>query len=254
MKKYNKLPLILGALAGISLLSAGFAGWIVTGATATEASGFVNISVGSVTDNRIKATLVSSEADLQFDAKKGASNGQLQASQDAKEDMEIGGQVKVEFNTPGDTNIGDVLKGFRFDVEYTNPETNKLKTAIASDKFIESPFDSLNGGTIDKENFSIKFDNFTTSQPEKRENWVAPSDSYLKTYYKYSIAEGSKSATLDFKFGFRWGETFGNVNPVNTDINGSTTIENIVKNLNSLKTALDNEKNLLTIKVTPEIN
>lgn len=252
MKKYNKLPLVLGALAGISLLSAGFAGWIVTGATATQAAEFVNITVGSVTDNRIKATLESPDANLQFDAKTGGTNNQIQASSDAKEDMEIGGKVKIEFNTPGNTNIGDVLKGFTFGVAFATPESNPLKTAVQTDKLIETPFDDLNTATKTTATFDVPFADYSTSHNNDVKNWEAPSDTYLKTSYTYTVDTSNKFATLEFKFGFRRGETFGHVNPVNTKINETTTIEKIIENLKKLNTNLNTKKDLLTIKVTPK--
>ena len=63
--------LIVGGLAAVSLVSVGFANWVITGATSATANN-INVSVGSVDDNSLTTTIATegengSDLTLKFD-------------------------------------------------------------------------------------------------------------------------------------------------------------------------------------------
>ena len=257
MKKYNKLPLVIGILAGVPLLTAGFAGWIITGSTALENQEFVDVTVGAITDNRI-VTTIDGTADkaVVFDSNADASGSKGELKGDGnKEDMQFGAKIKVAFTSQDSTptgNIGDIIKGFQFSFK----ANDQLKNALTSN-YIEFPYDiKASSSTLAVDYKVTEITDWTKSSTGAVvAKWGAAAlDSYVKTSYEYTVDTSNKFATLDFKFGFKWGTVFNSVNPCQAEFKKDTVgLNNAISALKELH-KLNDAKNLLSITVTPLIS
>ena len=260
LKKYKKLPLILTGLAGVALLTTGFSAWVISSTTAASSNDMVNITVGEVTDKRVKASLTAPEKIIKFDSNQ--TGGTKIKGTENSEDMVFGGTVTIGLSNPSeqptnDTDIEAILSGVKFELtenqsspSYTayhkakahlrlpslDPTTDALTYIIQPN---ETNATGWNNGDLDK---TIHHQKNNTDQP-----------AYLKTFYNVSLIQDKNKITVEFKFGFGWGEVFEFVNPCDAKFendSNDTKLNAAIAALGDLK-GLNNANDLFTLTITP---
>lgn len=250
MKKYKKLPLILGSLAGVSLFTAGFAGWVIVNNQGTVADGLVDITVGEVVDKRLTATISEIESNIVFDSNKdGGDNGFNGTG--ANEDLVFGATVKVVFTDTNNvaSSIGSILNGFKFEAELTGDKVTDFQNCLKSN-YIVSPFEEFNSGTVTKTTYELTTAITDYDQNKQINNSYETGNKPVLRNFDYSTDSVKKEATLKFKFGFNWGSVFKNVNPCETVWDETNTLD---KGLEALKVlyGLNGANDLLKLTITP---
>lgn len=264
LKKYKKLPLILTGLAGVALLTTGFSAWVISSTTAASSDNMVNITVGKVTDKRVKATLTTTETDVIFDSNKVGGN-KITGTVNS-EDMVFGGTVTIGLSNPSeqpttDTNIEAILSGVKF--ELTENQSSLKYTAYQNAKeYLRLPSLDPSG---DKLTYTINKP--AETEPESNDPWNNATldctiyhkkdgenqNNYLKTHYDVSLIQDKNQITVEFKFGFGWGEVFEYVNPCDASFTGDsndTKLNAAIAALGKLH-ELHGATDLFTLTVTP---
>ena len=247
LKKYKKLPLILTGLAGVALLTTGFSAWVISGGISATQDSMVDITVGEVKDNRIKVTLSDLDEDLQFDAPAGGKGTHFSAGEGSKEDMVFGATATIAYNseTNDNTSIASLVSGLKFTLNYSETGSNfstEYENCLTNE-YIEAPI--AIGGSF----------TYTTSN-----SWASNSDSdgdktswanagaYLKTNFIITNLSASNTITVEFQFGYSWGNLFNYVNPVNYS---GSDLDSIVTALTTLRTNLNGKNDLFKLTVEP---
>ena len=209
MKKSRKSKIVLLSVLGlatVSLATVGFASWVISGVTPTSSQN-ITVSAGTVTDNTLKAEILSNpELNVAFDNTQ-VENG---LTGDYNEDLNFSFSVKV-------TGKEDVLSGIKFTFTL-NGQFEKLFT----DGYLK--FITNNGSNLVKEFIMTKGTTCTFADSN-----VTFADSEHSSV-TYSYADGA--GTFTCKFAFKWGIVFKNVNPsqcyaTSKDSDKATVITNL---------------------------
>lgn len=254
LKKYKKIPLIITGLAGVALLTTGFSAWVISGAEAATLNDFVTIEVGDLQNKQIKAEIAATDGVLKFDSNK--VGGTVIQGTEALEDMTFGGSVTISFNGETTQKMYDVLKDVTFDLQFadssTNTELKKAQDAYtnALKSLIDEP---LSTSAADDFKWTSTLSEGTQTQATDTVKWEAPSAEYLKSEVVTTYETGTNSIKLDFKFGYRWGKTFDNVNPCDAKFENDKDKVNLTAALTGLKTlkGIASTKGMFKLVVTP---
>lgn len=264
LKKYKKLPLILTGLAGVALLTTGFSAWVISSTTAASSNDMVNITVGKVTDKRVKASLTAPEKIIKFDSNQ--TGGTKIKGTENREDMVFGGTVTIGLSNPSeqptsDTDIENILSGVKF--ELTENQSSSFHTAYQNAKeYLRSPSLDPSG-----DNLTYTINKPAETEPESNDPWNNTTldctiyhqkggenqNNYLKTHYDVSLIQDKNQITVEFIFGFGWGEVFELVNPCDasfTDDTGDVKLNTAIAALGELY-KLNSATDLFTLTVTP---
>lgn len=257
LKKYKKLPLILTGLAGVALLTTGFSAWIISSTTAASLDDMVNITVGEVTDKRVKASLTKTEKIIKFDSNQ--IGGTKINGTSENEDMVFGGTVTIGLSKPSDqpttdTDIESILSGIKF--ELTENQSSTFYSAYTNaKKYLRLPSldPSKDALTYTIEPSLADWNNSSLDTTVYHKNGEQEQNDYLKTQYVVSLNQDDNLITVDFKFGFGWGEVFEYVNPCDasfTDDSGDVKLNTAIAALGELY-KLNSATDLFTLTVTP---
>lgn len=261
LKKYKKLPLILTGLAGVALLTTGFSAWVISSTTAASSDNMVSITVGKVTDKRVKATLTATETAVNFDSNKEGGNKITGTAN--SEDMVFGGTVTIGLSNPSeqptkDTDIETILSGVKF--ELTENKSKSKYTAYQNAKeYLRLP--SLDPDTNNVFTYTIQptktdatgWNNAALDRTSYHQKDNADQPAYLKTSYNVSLIQNENKITVEFQFGFGWGKVFENVNPCDANFAGDsndTKLNAAIAALGKLY-ELHEATDLFTLTVTP---
>ena len=234
MKKSRKSKIVLLSVLGlatVSLATVGFASWVISGETPTSSQN-ITVSAGAVTDNTLKAEILSSpapELNVAFDNTK-VDNG---LTGDYNEDLQFSFSVKVTGNQ-------DVLSGIKFNFT--------LKSGFKSlftNGYLQ--FITINGSNLVEEFTMTKG---TTCTFAGTGVTFADSDN---SSVKYSYVDGA--GTFTCKFAFKWGSVFENVNPSQcyADKISDSDKATVISNLRAFDAAvkLVEAKPWMSVVVTP---
>ena len=264
LKKYKKLPLILTGLAGVALLTTGFSAWVISSTTPASSNDMVNITVGKVTDKRVKATLTDTEKIIKFDSNQ--IGGTKIKGTSATEDMVFGGTVTIGLSNPSDqptsdTDIESILSGIKF--ELTENQSSTFKDAYQNAKeYLRLPSLDPSGDkltyTINKpaeteQESNDPWNNATLDCTRYHKKNGVDQNNYVKTQYNVSLDQDKNTITVVFKFGFGWGEVFEYVNPCDasfTDDTGDVKLNTALAALGDLY-ELNEANDLFTLTITP---
>lgn len=231
LKKKKLTVMIAAGLAGVSLSSVGFAGWVIN--AQTEANGNVTVKFGEVTNNSYEAKINDTDLpnlNLSFDCKKegkGDNKEIVGSGPNEKLDLTFSFTIKgTSGNQSGDQVFANVPN---FNVKFESTLLSDLITA----NLIQSPHVIGGDGTlIDLSKNEVK----STAAADMYATY-----SYTKTY---SVAEGIRVGVI---YHFAWGSQFEYKNPQDC------TLAKAQKGLTDLreKTNSNLTNNLLKITITP---
>ncbi|MBR1581716.1 MAG: hypothetical protein IJ656_01655 [Bacilli bacterium] len=230
IKKKRKLPLIVGGLAAISLLSVGFANWVLGAQLTNQSVGNFQVVVGDVSDNRLKMFASLSDNSVVFDAV-GTSAGLISASNpEATENMTFAGTLKIGW----EANVNDAGTGFLEGAKTSYNASNKpISDAFAKVKFnlalsseSSSKQSNLNNAIATyaaTNNSSIVnpidlTDGFEQTVSSLSTNSASPTSANWTTgYVNYSLYKrvdtDGNYIEIYFTFGFGYNEFFSSLNP-----------------------------------------
>ena len=236
LKKKKLTVMIAAGLAGVSLSSVGFAGWVIN--AQTEAKPNVNVTFGTVSDNSYQATLdtETSNFDLAFDSNGLTGKNGIVGEKDNKEDLDFKIRFKIQktnaTSTGGSAIYNAGVKSFK--VTYSDYALlNSLISTSGDEKLnlINSPVD------FSEQTISLENDNKSSNVD----------DTINKTYFHCTVTHGSVDGiTVLMEYHFAWGETFGRVNPLEC-----VNAENQLKGLRKLSELTAGQTVTLGIKITP---
>ncbi len=222
LKKKKLTVMVAAGLAGVSLSSVGFAGWVINAQTGD--TGNVNVTFGDVTNRSYKATLDgTSDLNLAFDSDGTTGTNDVVGSGD-KQDLTCTIKFQIT-NTLATAAAGaDIFnQGLKsFTVAFS--DYSVMSSLITTDNklnLINSPVDLTKTYTI-----SLEAGNTTSNVKDETK----------KTEAKYEVvhnAVGGINVTCTYTFG--WGSTFGYVNPLKcsdkkNQIDGLTKLSELTKN------------------------
>ncbi len=209
MKKSRKSKIVLLSVLGlatVSLATVGFASWVISGVTPTSSQN-ITVSAGTVTDNTLKAEILSnSELNVAFDNIE-VKNG---LTGDYKEDLNFSFSVKV-------TGKEDVLSGIKF--TFTLDDNFR---ALFTHNYLQ--FITNNGNSLVSEFTMTKGTTCTFADS----NVTFADGEHSSVTYSYADGAG----TFACNFAFKWGSVFKNVNPsqcyaTSSDSDKATVITNL---------------------------
>jgi hypothetical protein len=228
----KKSKIVLFSLLGVGVLSltgVGVASWIIAtqnGAT----TGNVNVSVGTITDNRINITNPNLTDDtIKFDAKSGDDQGPITAGSGSSEDL-------VFAFTFGVTGISHMSS---FSLSYSSgSETDNGYTALSgavTNNYLVSPIDTASSGT-----------SLTTTTQTVNTKF---SDTDALKAELTAVDTNANTGTVTVTCTFAWGSFFGSKNPCEIASDASEdTITSYKTGLTSLR---DLNSKKLYVVITP---
>ena len=231
LKKKKLTVMIAAGLAGVSLSSVGFAGWVINAQTA--APGDVDVIFGSVTDNAYSATLSSAtDMDLTFDyIRKENKTNDIQGVGDKSQDLHIGFTFQI---AKSGTNLAgaDIYKKVEnATIEFISPEGSPF-AQLVSESFICSP---------------IALSTPTSISLLENRTGTETAGSGANTKAKYTVTYATDCISVACEYTFAWGSKFGGVNPQDMTDNAEAK-----KQLDAFnKIAQGKTGKLLNIKITP---
>lgn len=231
LKKKKLVVMVAAGLAGISLGSVGFAGWVINATGVANQN--VNVSFGSVTNNSYEAKL-KTEAEgaitetLVFDCKtKGAgTNGIIGNGTNEKLDVKFSFTIK----NMGTAQTGEQI--FASVPTFTVKFESELIKSLVDAKLVQSPV-------------AIGVDTPVSLAKGSGASKTTTTDTD-KTTYRYEVSHGSGEILVTCVYHFAWGEAFEYVNPQ------ECAIDKAKKGLTKFKTLTDGKNNPeLNIVITP---
>lgn len=191
MKRRTKIATVATAtLAGVAMVSVGFASWVISNQAETKADG--NITVDVVTDNSVTLSASATNQNLYFG--KPADMTSVPDSVSLKEykwlsnNSEKSESLTVTISLKVSANIGDITyalaTGSKTDDTFTADTNNKIETAV-NDKLISYAV------SVSSDQFEVVGD---------------------KIKVKNGVTLSGES-TFNLIITFSWGDHFGNMNP-----------------------------------------
>lgn len=237
LKKKKLTVMIAAGLAGVSLSSVGFAGWVIN--AQTEAKKNINVSFGSVGNSSYLAEILTGEGEsdlkLAFDSNKAGLGTNNVRGDGNKEHLTFKVVFKIfkkDSSMSGQDVYNDGLTSF--DIVFSNYST--LNTLVSSNgkNLIKSPVV-----------FSDKALNIPLTEGASSKN-VDNGDGSKATYdVTYDLTAGMK-VTLTYTFA--WGDQFGGKNPL--DCVDATKQK---EGLEEFKKVTTESSVQLGIKITPKL-
>ena len=232
LKKKKLVVMVAAGLAGISLGSVGFAGWVIN--AQTSAPGNVDVTFGDVSNRSYTATLdtANSKLKLVFDSNGTAGTNDVTGSGDNEILTCV---VKFKITNSSKSSGADIFKeGMKsFKIEFSNYSV--LSSLITTDNnlnLINSPVDFT-------QTYTVSLDPSSTSSNAK--------DETKKTEVKYEVQnQAVDGIVVTCTYTFGWGSTFGYVNPLQCD-----NKDNQANGLAKLSELTKNQTVTLGIKITP---
>lgn len=261
LKKYRKIPLILTGLAGIALLTTGFSAWVIQGTTPATTNEMVNITVGEVKDNRIKAEILSDstfDKTVKFDSNK--AGGTKIVGDGEKEDMKFGATVSISLANPSkapttDPDIETILANVKFDLTVNTKSANYSNYQSVTTNGIRVPGIDPSNESATTYTLSPSGDSWVTNSGTpyywKKDN--NDQTSYLRCSYDVTLDTDINKITIKFKYGFGWGSAFEYVNPCDAKFSNDTNDTNLNAALSELQNLykINGATDLFTLTVTP---
>ena len=219
INNFKKVPLFIGTLSALSLLSVGFSSWIITGATTSSDISNITFSSEEVIDQRMSLSISDLDDSISFDCKKdditppiaftGTGNG---------EDLQFGFKLKLTnaFLNVAENNFvrNNWFNGLTFKMEVNDSTKTDTNVGLYQDAINKHYF-------VQPLNEVLQIDTF------------AKSHLIGSGYYSYTCKNNNHDLDLDIKFTFKWGEAFNNSNP------GLFSKDNCWTGTNALKTTDD---------------
>ena len=228
MKKRQKSKmtmLIVGGLAAVSLVSVGFAGWVVTTEHGT-ANDNVTVEVGAVTNNSTSIVINKSSSDLnlKFDNVPNPSGDIFDKNQGGSEKMEFHINFTITGNTSAYTKVNFAFSGALTDGKYDN--------------YLKRPY-STSSNTI---TYNLSWSPSAT---------IASASNQIVTPNNTStISVSGNATTITAYFKFEWGSYFKGKNPGNLDTSKDVvTKADIIRYTEELNTKITDD--LAKVDTTP---
>lgn len=231
LKKKKLVVMVAAGLAGISLGSVGFAGWVINAQTAY--SGNVAVTFGDVSNRSYSATLeTDSDLNLAFDSDGTVGTNDVTGS---GENEKLTCVVKFRISNSSKSNGAEIYnEGMKsFKVEFSNYSVlSSLITTTNNLNLINSPVDFTKA-------YTVSLDPNNTSSNAK--------DETKKTEVKYKVEnQAVDGIVVTCTYTFGWGSTFGYVNPLRC-----VDKDNQAKGLAKLTELTKDQTVTLGIKITP---
>ncbi len=234
LKKKKLTVMIAAGLAGISLGSVGFAGWVINATTAVEKND-VNVEFGDVSNNAFTAILKNGEYNLKFDCKRVKNpTNDIQGSEDNLEDLNISFTFNINRTNSGTTGEEVFSKVEKAEIIFNAPTDSPISTLVEQN-YICTPL--VLGA---KNEISL------AKTPAVTEN----TDQTTGTSVKYEVKYDSVNQGIDVvcSYKFAWGSMFEYKNP--QDMDKTKDPQSKLKAFNEI--VKDQLKgNFLNIKITP---
>ena len=214
MKKRQKSKmtmLIVGGLTAVSLVSVGFASWLISDTT-TAKTQTVNVAVGTVNNDSLTATVVNDgkELNLSFDNVKEPSGGILSNNSSTYEDLDFTIPVKI---------AGNLSKLNTIDFTFTGTLVTDSLYGSGSTEYLIAPWVTID----DAKKVVYTYNNGGTGSLNPVDGRVTASDKALAT------EENVDTVTVTFTFKFQWGAAFNKTNPGNVTLTSSYTKQKLNK-------------------------
>lgn len=235
LKKKKLVVMVAAGLAGISLGSVGFAGWVINATTAVEKND-VNVEFGAVSDNAFTASLKDGgNYSLTFDCKcaKNLIND-IQGSADNLEDLDISFTFNINKTKSGTTGAEVFAKVEKAEIVFSAPENSPMSTLVEQN-YICTPL-------VLGEKKEISLVDKTTANDN--------TDSTTGTSAKYEVKHDGTTGGINVicTYKFAWGSVFEHKNP--QDMDKTKNPQSKLKAFNEI--VKDQLKgNFLNIKITP---
>lgn len=251
MKKRQKSKmtiLIVGGLAAVSLVSVGFANWVLTGQLPDDQN--ITVTAGSVVDNSLTTTISpegvgQSDLTLKFDNVSGGGSNKIFSNNGETEDLQFAIKFTIEGGVASSLNTVEFT--FNEGIAGTsapNPLTDLTGTNDAVD-YLCYPWNSSR-----KVDFTYKANDETFSYNSGKNadpNAIAPTISVSKD----DTDDSTLVATATFTF--KWGKAFNYLNPGNvTGIEKDTLIARL-RAFNTAFTSATSGGKTLSVTVTPTV-
>ena len=236
MKKRQKSKmtmLIVGGLAAVSLVSVGFASWVISGTESTSSA--VNVTVGTVNNDSLTATVLDSgkNLDLCFDNVESPSGGILTtATQDKYEDLSFIIPVKIS---------GNLTKLNTIDFTFTGTLVDAALYGTGETEYLIAPWVTIDGA----KKVVYTYNNGGTGSLNPVDGRVTASDKALAT------EENVDTVTVTFTFKFQWGAAFNKKNPGNVK-ESEITKSKLIARLNAFDTAMPDSPTL-SVAIAPTL-
>lgn len=235
IKKKKLVVMVVAGLAGISLGSVGFAGWVINATTAIEKND-VNVEFGDVSSNAFTASLIEGgDYNLKFDCSREKNlTNDIQGSADNLEDLQIKFSFRINKTDSGTTGDEVFKKVEKAEVVFDAPKNSPILTLVEQN-YICTPL--VLGA---KNEISLAKDPATTEN----------SDQITKTSVKYTVSydASNQGIKVECTYDFSWGSVFEHKNP--QDMEKTKDPQSKLKAFNDIvKDKLTG--NFLNIKITP---
>ena len=236
LRKKKLVVMVAAGLAGISLGSVGFAGWVID--AQTKANNNITVTFGTVKHSSYKAEILTgtgnSELNLAFDSNKDGVGTNNVRGDGSKEDLDFKIVFKIYKeggNMSADEIYADGLTSF--DMVFSNYATLNSLINAGGMNLINSPI-----------TFSDTPLNISLAKDDASRN-VDNANGTKATYTVEYIAEGFK-VTCAYKFA--WGTKFGKLNPLDCE-NATDQKEGLEK----LKELTATNPVTLGVEITPKL-
>ena len=240
MKKRQKSKmtmLIVGGLAAVSLVSVGFASWVITGTTPAE-SQQVTITAGTVNNDSLTATVLDSgkNLDLSFDNVANPTGNFLSNGDGKTEDLTFTIPVKIAGNLSKLNTIDFTFTGTLATTAGLYGTTGNEST----NEYLVAPWVTDSGAKKVVYYYSTK-----TLNPSDTKRVSASEPAVSK--------EGNlDTVTVTFTFKFQWGRAFNSVNPGKVTISESYTNQTLIDRLNAFDAAMPDSPKL-NVAIAPTL-
>lgn len=257
-KKSKMTMLVVGGLAAVSLVSVGFANWVLVGTQGKESN--ITVTAGEVEDRSLITTIYTedqgSDLTLSFDnAKDGGTNNVFDSSSTGTEDLSFAIKFKIEGGVSNNLSTVEFTfdTGIAGTTEKPNPLSDLTNTNEAVD-YLSYPWLSGVSGAR-KVIFTCSVDSETPTLSYTSGGNSGGTTGVTPTIIVDTANSNSTSIVATATFTFKWGKAFNYVNPSKTVLNSDNyTAENIISRVRKFNTAFKNAttgNNYLKVTVTP---
>ena len=237
MNKFNKgklISLVAASLSAVSLMGVGFASWVLSGAT-SGTTGYINVTVANVEDNRIIVESPTVDGNLVFEAATGDDGGTIKTKAESPAPV-------LNFKVVYTVKLGKGLSDFNINAKWTlgtDAASVALGNAITNN-YLASPLSTSDVLVSTKTGHGTEYTagaNNTTST------------NIYSTSTTASDADGFSVYNVETFFHFAWGSKTGNKNPsyyddTNEHVTAALEALNVLKAANGAK---------FTITLTPSV-
>ena len=235
MKRYRKLPLVIGSLSAIALGTVGFSAWIITGGTANGDTGNISVTAGAVDDQRMSLSIKDiDETGIKFEPRE-SDKGPIYYDGYNKEDLDFNFTITIKNSVANVTSVATYLK--KVTISYKNDLSSEFKQLV-DENYVTTPI-PFEGGCVlnDTEiNEALKIE---SGKVITRENLT------------FTFVTSSDSRDLDIicnlKYG--WGSQFGNKAPNQCLMDHEKNLSDVLSELNYIRETLTAEGKTFALEV-----